>query len=34
MIASIFSNDPSVAITYGIFGLLLLMVLAIYNETK
>ena len=34
MIASIFNNDPSTAITFGIIGMFWLIILIAYNETK
>lgn len=34
MIASLFNNDPSVAITFGIIGMFWLIILIAYNEAK
>ena len=34
MIASIFNNDPSVAITFGIIAMFWLIILIVYNETR
>lgn len=34
MIASIFNNDPSTAIAFGIIGMFWLIILIAYNETK